>query len=164
MANCRYPHDIVFACFLRNNVRLRNNVCIFLLIKIMLKNDFGLRWKSFGGSVKDRYFSISYNDWRNMFININKKNCLLIFFEMFLKHVKMGWQFQGTLKLSVYLIHFKIFFQELEAFQTSYLSIINYLQPFVYIFQFLISVSFISVNATMNCNISNMAPVIVFHY
>ena len=58
----------------------------------------------------------------------------------------------------------KYFFQELEAFQTSYLSIINYLQPFVYIFQFLISVSFISVNATMSCNISNMAPVIVFHY
>ena len=110
MSNCRYPHDIVFACFLRNNVRLRNNVCIFLLIKIMLKNDFGFRGKSFGGSVKDRFFSMSYNDWRNMFININKKNCLLIFFEMFLKHVKMGWQFQGTLKLSVYLIHFKIFF------------------------------------------------------
>ena len=130
----------------------------------MSKNDFGLRGKSFVGSVKDRYFSILYDDWRNMFININKKNCLLIFFKMFLKHVKMGWQFQGTLKLSVYLIHFKIFFQELEAFQTSYLSIINYLQPFVYIFQFLISVSFISVNATMNCNISNMAPVIVFYY
>ena len=130
----------------------------------MLKNDIGPCGKSFDGSVKDRCFSILYNDWRNMFININKKNCFLIFFKMFLKHVKMGWQFQGTLKLSVYLIHFKIFFQELEAFQTSYLSIINYLQPFVYIFQFLISVSFISVNATMNCNISNMEPVIVFNY
>ena len=58
----------------------------------------------------------------------------------------------------------KYFFQELEAFQTSYLSIINYLQPFAYIFQFLISVSFSSVNTTMNCNISNIAPVIVFHY
>ena len=135
-----------------------------MLIKIMSRNDSELRVKSFGGSAKNRYFSRLYNDWRNMFININKKNCFLIFFKMFLKHVKMGWQFQGTLKLSVYLIHFKIFFQELEAFQTSYLSIINYLQPFVYIFQFLISISFSSVNATMNCNISNIAPVIVFHY
>ena len=164
MANCRYPHDIVFACFLRNNVHLRNNVCIFLLIKIMLKNDFGLRWKSFGGSVKDRYFSISYNDWRNMFININKKNCLLIFFEMFLKHVKMGWQFQGTLKLSVYLIHFKIFFSGTRSISNKLPNIINYFQLFFHIFDFLISVSFISVNATMNCNISNMEPVIVFNY
>ena len=92
----------------------------------MSRNDSELRVKSFGGSAKNRYFSRLYNDWRNMFININKKNCFLIFFKMFLKHVKMGWQFQGTLKLSVYLIHFKIFFQELEAFQTSYLSIITF--------------------------------------
>ena len=130
----------------------------------MSSNDSKLRVKSFGSLAKNRYFSRLYNDWRNMFINISKKIYFLIFFKMFLKHDKMDWQFQGTLKLSVYLIHFKIFFQELEAFQTSYLSIINYLQPFVHIFRFLISVSFISVNAAMNCNISNMAPGIVFHY
>ena len=58
-----------------------------------------------------------------------KKN-FLIFFEMFPKHVKMGWKFEGTLKLSVYLIHFKKNFQEFETFKTSYLSIINYLQLF----------------------------------
>ena len=65
-----------------------------------------------------------------MFINVNKENCFLIFFEIFPKHVKVGWKFLGTLKLSVYLIHLKIFFHELKTFQTSYLSIINYLQLF----------------------------------
>ena len=129
----------------------------------MSKNDFGLCGKSFGSSVKDRYFSVLYNDWRNMFININKKNCFLIFFEMFLKHVKMGWQFQGTLKLSAYLIHFKIFFSGTRSISNK-LPIINYLQLFFHIFHFLISVSFISVTATMNCIISNVAPVIVFYY
>ena len=46
--------------------------------------------KSFGDSTKDRYFSRLYNDRRNMFININKENCVLIFFEKFPKHVKMA--------------------------------------------------------------------------
>ena len=108
LANCWYLRDIVYACFLRNNVR------IFLLthrlIKTISRNDSELRVKNCGGSAKNRYFSRLFNDWRNMFININKKNCLLIFFKMFLKPVKMGWQFQATLKFSVYLIHFKIFF------------------------------------------------------
>ena len=66
--------------------------------------------KSFGDSTKDLYFSRLYNDWRNMFININKENCVLIFFEVFPKHVKMAGKFHRTLKLSVYLIHFKTFF------------------------------------------------------
>ena len=121
----------------------------------MSRNDFGLRAKSFGGSVNDRYFSRLYNDWRNMFININKKTCFLIFFQMFLKHVKMGWQFQATLKLIVYLILFKIFFfRKSKHFKQVTEISLNNLQLFFHVFHFLISVSFISVNSTMNCNIS----------
>ena len=81
----------------------------------MSRNDSELRVERLGGLAKKRYFSRLYDDWRNMFININKKNCFLIFFKMFLKHVKMGYQFQGTLKLSVYLIHFKIFFSGIRS-------------------------------------------------
>ena len=82
----------------------------------MLKNDIGPCGKSFDGSVKDRCFSILYNDWRNMFININEKNCFLIFFEMFVKHVKMSWPFQGTLKLSVYINYLQLFFPIFSIF------------------------------------------------
>ena len=83
-----YLRDIVYSCFLRNNVRIF--ILAHILIKVMSRNDFGLRVKSFCGSAKNRYFSRFYNDWRNMFININKKNSFFIFFKMFLKHVKMG--------------------------------------------------------------------------
>ena len=58
------------------------------------------------------------------------KKCFLIFFDMFLKHVKMGWKCQGTLKLSVISFISKHLYHELKKFQTSYLSIINYLQHF----------------------------------
>ena len=64
---------------------------LLVLLQITATHYYKLRHvKSFGGSAKNRYFSRLYNDWTNIFININKKNCFLIFFKMFLKHVKMG--------------------------------------------------------------------------
>ena len=94
----------------------------------MLRKFFGLF-----DSAKDRYFSRLYNDWRNMFININKENwknvflfSLICFQNMskWAENVKEHWNWVFISFLSKHLC------RELKTFETSYLSIINYLQHF----------------------------------
>ena len=57
---------------------------------MMSRSLSGLDVKSFDDSEKNCYSLRLYNDWRNMFININNAKLFSYFFEMFPKHVKMG--------------------------------------------------------------------------
>ena len=96
----------------------------------MSRNAFGLRVKSFCDSAKDRYFSRSHNDWRNMFINIYKKNIFLFSLTCFQNMSRWAENFKEHWNWVFFSFISKHFFQKFENFKTSYLSIINYLQLF----------------------------------
>ena len=120
----------------------------------MSKNASGLHLKSFGDSEKDRYFSRLYNGWGNMFITIQEK-LFCYFLSNICKTCQDGLKISRNTETECLSHSFKkFFFQELEAFQTRYQSIFNYLQLFSHIFHFPISVSFLQVNSTIIYNIS----------
>ena len=109
------------------------------------RNLFGLGVKSFDDSTKNRYFSRLYNDWKNMFININKEKL----FSYFLSNISETCQdgLKTTLPWNQVFISFisKHFFHKLEIFETSYLSIINCIQLFptfsIFLFLLILSLS-----------------------
>ena len=73
---------------------------------------------NFGKAAKLRYFLRFQNGSRNMFVNTSKRNWSFIYLIMLSKHLHMGWEFQGTLKSSIFF-HFITYFHVLDIFHAS---------------------------------------------
>ena len=109
--------------YLRENIFtyfLINRVCIFLLIRILVRTMsrkiHGLCIKSFADLVKYHYFLRFRNRSRNIFVVKREKNLFFIFLIMLPKSVHMDWKFLGSLESSITFVLKSI---SLETFHTS---------------------------------------------
>ena len=84
---------------------MKNRVCIFLLIRILLKTmprKFqGLCSKSLGDSSKDRCFLSLHNDSKKMFVNKNKGKWFFNILTMLSDYVYIDLKFYGKLRASI---------------------------------------------------------------